>query len=244
MIARATEATRIERSVVALNVSNAFAQLWLVPRLADFQKRHPRIAVEMDTVRRPIVLDDSVEMIIPFSRRVPASGAIELLQDFSRPMAAKGLWDDKSGRARDIREVPLISSTPDDWCWRLWAAEHEMDFAQLCVAYRFDCECAASAACAAGLGVALLNTADPLPLEVASGLLVPFGASRQLYFGSYWLVASPRLSRPAQIFRTWLLRMALRDQPGHNPTKSVQVPRLPRGQNGPERPIGVDRVQR
>lgn len=244
MIARATEATRIERSVVALNVSNAFAQLWLVPRLADFQKRHPRIAVEMDTVRRPIVLDDSVEMIIPFSRRVPASGAIELLQDFSRPMAAKGLWDDKSGRARDIREVPLISSTPDDWCWRLWAAEHDIDFAQLRVAYRFDCECAASAACTAGLGVALLNTADPLPLEVASGLLVPFGASRQLYFGSYWLVASPRLSRPAQIFRTWLLRVALRDQPGHNPTKSVQVLRLHADRTAPERPIGVDRVQR
>ncbi len=208
-IARATEAIRIDTKVVAMNVSNAFALLWLIPRLADFQKRHPRIAIEMDTVRRPVVLDDSVEMAIVFARRgSPVSGAIELLKDLSLPWAAAGLWHDKSGRARDIRAVPLISSTPDDWDWRIWAAENNIEFAELRVAYRFDCECAASAACRAGLGVALLNAVDPLPLEIASGLLVPFGASRQFHAGSYCLATAPRLRPPAQTFVNWLLKVA------------------------------------
>jgi LysR family glycine cleavage system transcriptional activator len=57
-IARATEVIRTDTKAVALNVTNGFALLWLIPRLPDFQKRQPRIAVEMDTVRRPVVLDD------------------------------------------------------------------------------------------------------------------------------------------------------------------------------------------
>ena len=66
--------------------------LWLIPRLADFQKRHPRIAIEMATVRRPVVLDDSVEMTISYSptRRPPVSGAIELLKDFAHADGGSG----------------------------------------------------------------------------------------------------------------------------------------------------------
>ncbi len=69
-ITRAAEAIRTDTKIVTMNVTNGFALLWLIPRLPDFQKRHPRIAVEMATVRRPVVLDDSVEMAISY----PAKG--------------------------------------------------------------------------------------------------------------------------------------------------------------------------
>ena len=120
VIARATEAICTDKKIVALNVTLAFAQRWLIPRLADFQNRHPRIAIDMATARRPIVLDDSVEMTVSFSRQgPPISGAIELLKDFALPMSAAGSSYDRSGRTRDIHAVPLISSTADDWDWRL-----------------------------------------------------------------------------------------------------------------------------
>jgi LysR family transcriptional regulator, glycine cleavage system transcriptional activator len=215
VVARATEAIRIDTKVVAMNVTLAFAQLWLIPRLADFQMRHPSIAIDMDTVRRPVVLDDSVEMTISYSPHgPPVSGAVELLKDFALPMAAAALWRDKSGRAPDIRAVPLISSTADDWDWRDWAAENDIEFAQLRVAYRFDTDCAAIGACRAGLGVALVPTTIG-PLEVQSGLLVPFGAFRERCFGSYWLATAPRLRRPAQTFRNWLLKVAPTVRPEH-----------------------------
>src|SRR5918999_3604287 len=64
MIERATGAIRMDRQAVAMNVTTWFALLWLIPRLTDFQKRHPRIAIEMAAVRRPVIADDSVEITI------------------------------------------------------------------------------------------------------------------------------------------------------------------------------------
>ena len=115
----ATDAIRIDSKVVAMNVSDSFAHVWLIPRLPDFQKRHPGIAIDMGTAR-PVVLDDSVELAISYSTHEavqgpPGSHAIELLKDFGLPMAAPGLALAKSGGTRDIRALPLISSTPDDW---------------------------------------------------------------------------------------------------------------------------------
>src|SRR6185369_8307386 len=57
-IARASDAIRMEGRVVTMNISSSLAQFWLVPRMIEFQARHPRIAVEMETERRPIVLDE------------------------------------------------------------------------------------------------------------------------------------------------------------------------------------------
>jgi hypothetical protein len=61
---------------------------------------------------------------------------------------------------------------------RLGSGQH-IEFEQLRVAYRFDCE------------------------------------NASLAFGSYWLVTAARLRRPAQIFRTWLLKVAPGIQPHH-----------------------------
>jgi LysR family transcriptional regulator, glycine cleavage system transcriptional activator len=218
VIARATDAIRMDTQVVALNVTTSFAQRWLIPRLADFQKRHPRIGIEMATVRRPIVLDDSVEMTIAFFEHgPPVSGAVELVKDFARPMAAAGLSHDKSGRARHIRAVPLLTSN-DGLDWRIWATENNMEFAELRIAYRFDTDASVIAACSAGLGVALIPT-EIGRREIESGLLVPFGDFRELCFGGYWLATAPRLRRAAQIFVNWLLKVA----PGIQPDYSGRV---------------------
>jgi len=217
MIARATDAIRMDTQVVAMNVTTWFALLWLIPRLPDFQKRHPRIAIEMAAVRRPVIADDSVEITISYThQRPPVPGAIELLKDFAIPMAAPGVAYDKSGRARDIRAVPLISSTttPEDGDWAGWAADNNIEFAQLRVAFRFDTDAAAVAACKAGLGVALIPI-ENARIERESGLLVPFGTFPERYFGSYWLATAPRLRRPAQIFVDWLLKVAPGLQPNH-----------------------------
>jgi LysR family transcriptional regulator, glycine cleavage system transcriptional activator len=217
LIERATDAIRVDRQVVAMNVTTWFAMLWLIPRLSDFQERHPRIVIEMAAVRRPVIADDSVEMTISYSRqRPPVPGAIELLKDFAIPMAAPRVAHDKSGRARDIRAAPLISSTTtsEDYAWAAWAADNGIEFAQLRVAYRFDTDAAVTAACRAGLGVALVPT-ETARIESEGGLLVPFGTFPERYYGSYWLVTMPRLRRPAQIFVNWLLKVAPGLQPNH-----------------------------
>jgi LysR family glycine cleavage system transcriptional activator len=207
-IARATDAIRKDTTTVAMNVTTWFALHWLIPRLADFHKRHPRIVVEMAAVQRPVVLDDSMELIISYTREnSPVSSAVELLKAYARPMTAPGAWHDKKGRALDIRNVPLIGSTADDWDWRIWAAENEIEFEQLRVAHRFDTDAAVIAACRAGLGVALVPT-ETGRRDTQSSLLVPFGDFRERCFGIYWLTTAPRLRRPAQLFVNWLLKVA------------------------------------
>jgi LysR family glycine cleavage system transcriptional activator len=217
VIARATDKIRMDRQVVAMNVTTWFALHWLIPRLADFQKRHPNIAIEMAAVRRPVIADDSMEMTISYSvSRPPISGAIELLKDFAIPMAAPGVAYDRNGRARDIRAVPLISSTttPEDVHWAAWAADNRIEFAQLRIAYRLDTDSAVIVACKAGLGVALIPM-ETARIEGESGLLVPFGSFPERYYGSYWLATAPRLRRPAEIFVNWLLNVAPRLQPNY-----------------------------
>ena len=214
-IARATESIRKDRHVVAMNVSTWFALHWLIPRLADFQKRHPSIAIELAAVRRPVVLDGSAQVTICYTRNgPPASGAVELVKDFALPMAVPGLAQDEDGRPRDIRTVPLISSTQDDWDWLAWAEHKGIDFHQLRVTYRFDTDAAAVAACRVGLGVALVPTYAGR-LYAKKGVLVPFGNFGERCFGSYWLVTTPPLRRPAQAFVNWLLKIAPGVQPDH-----------------------------
>lgn len=209
-IAKATEAIRHDTRSVSLNVTTSFAQLWLIPRLADFRRRHPRISIDMATVLRPIVLNDDVEMTIFYARPGPLtqiSGAVELVKDFAVPMAAGTLSDGLKSEAADIRSVPLIGSTTDDWDWRDWSAENNVDFADLHIAYRFDTDVAVIEACRAGLGVALIPTATRQTTEDGRQL-VPFGRFKERCYGSYWLATAPRLRRPAQALLRWLLEIA------------------------------------
>jgi LysR family transcriptional regulator, glycine cleavage system transcriptional activator len=240
LIARATDAIRMDRQVVAMNVTTWFALHWLVPRLSDFQKRHPGIAIEMAVVRRPVIADVGVEMTISYSLfRPPVAGATELLKDFAIPMAAPGVAHDAHGRARDIRSLPLISSTttPEDADWAIWAAENNIEFEQLRVAFRFDTDSAAVVACKAGLGVALIPV-ETARIEAAGGALVPFGAFPPRSYGSYWLATVPQLRRPAEIFVSWLLNVAPRLQPNHRydghltPVESGARDRDQRGKTG------------
>jgi LysR family transcriptional regulator, glycine cleavage system transcriptional activator len=212
-IARATEAIRRDTTTVAMNVTTWFALHWLIPRLADFQTRYPRIAIEMTAVQRPVVLNDSVELIISYARETPpVAGTVELLKDFAQPMAAPGLWHDDRGRVLDIRKVPLIGSTVDDYDWRAFAADNKIEFEQLRVAYRFDTDAAVIAACRAGLGVAIIPT-ESGRRDIEAGHLAPFGSFRERCFGVYWLATAPRLRRPAQLFVNWLVKVAPGVQP-------------------------------
>ena len=135
----------------------------------------------------------------------PDLRSIELLKDFGLPMAVPGLAHDKSGGGRDIRTLPLISGMLDDWDWRDWAAENDVDFAELRMAYRFDTEVAVLAACKAGLGVALLPTNLGRCRNRERPSWFPFGAYRQQFCGIYWLTTAPRLRRPAELFESWHL---------------------------------------
>src|SRR6185369_13333517 len=147
-IARASDAIRKETRVVTMNISSSLAQLWLIPRLAEFQARQPKIAIDMETERRPVVLDEDLDLAVSYSRSgPPALGAVRLLTETVIPMATPAFRRAHRGASERSEEVPLISSTRDDWEWREWASVNEIDFTRLLIRYRFDIDSPAILAC-------------------------------------------------------------------------------------------------
>jgi LysR family glycine cleavage system transcriptional activator len=201
-ISRASDAIRKEARVVTMNISSSLAQLWLVPRLTAFQLQHPRIAIDMETERRPVVLDESLDLAVSYSRSGPPGvGAMRLLTEKVLPMATPAY----RRRTQAIEDVPLISSTRDDWEWHEWANANAIDFARLNIRYRFDIDSPAILACQAGLGVMLMP--DWMLGGEAAGV-APFGVYRPHTIGAYWLAVDPRARPAAKTFVSWLLRAA------------------------------------
>jgi DNA-binding transcriptional LysR family regulator len=206
IIARASEAVRKESRVVTMSVSASLAQFWLVPRLVAFQARYPKIAIEIETERRPVVLDESIDLAVSYSRNgPPAQGATRLLADKAIPMAAPAFTRGRRALGARIEDVPLISSTPDSWEWREWAAGNGIDLSRLSIRYRFDTDSAAILACSNGLGVMLMP--DWLGAWRA-GMVEPFGAYRHQTLGAYWLSLNARILPSAKIFAAWLVNAA------------------------------------
>jgi DNA-binding transcriptional LysR family regulator len=203
-IARASDAIRKETRIVTMNISSSLAQLWLIPRLAEFRARHPMIAIDMETERRPVVLDEDLDLAVSYSRSgPPVAGAKRLLTEKVIPMAAPAFR--RSGRiaTERIEAAALISSTRDDWEWREWAAANEIDFGRLQIRYRFDVDSPAILACNAGLGVMLM------PDWIGqAGRIEPFGAYRHQTLGAYWLSLNARIPPAGKIFVSWLLGVA------------------------------------
>jgi DNA-binding transcriptional LysR family regulator len=201
-IARASDAIRKEARVVTMNISSSLAQLWLVPRLAEFQARHPKIAIDMETERRPVVLDEDLDLAVSYSRSgPPAFGAKRLLTEKVIPMAAPAFKRNHRMATERIEDAPLISSTRNDWEWHEWAAANGIDFERLQIRYRFDIDSPAILACNAGLGVMLMpDWVGPW----RTGEVEPFGVYRHQALGAYWLSLNPRIRPAAKIFAAWL----------------------------------------
>jgi LysR family glycine cleavage system transcriptional activator len=205
IIARASDAIRKETRVVTMTVSSSLAQFWLAPRLVEFQARHPKIAIDMETERRPVVLDESVDLAVSYSRNgPPVSGAVRLLTDRAIPMAAPAFSRERRVAAERIEDVPLISSTRDGWEWREWATANSVEPARLAIRYRFDTDSAAILACSSGLGVMLM----PDWLGQSKTEVEPFGVYGHQILGAYWLSLNARIRPPAKLFVSWLVGAA------------------------------------
>jgi DNA-binding transcriptional LysR family regulator len=205
-IARASDAIRKETHLVTMNISSSLAQLWLVPRLPEFQARHPKIAIDMETERRPVVIDEHLDLAVSYSRSGPPTpGAVRLLAEKVIPMATSAFKRGRSTATEQIEDVPLISSTRDDWEWREWAAGNRIDFTRLQIGYRFDTDSPAILACSTGLGVMLMPSWVG---QERADAAAPFGAYRHQVLGAYWLALNPRIRPAARIFVSWLRNAA------------------------------------
>jgi LysR family glycine cleavage system transcriptional activator len=200
---------RISR--VAVAAPPAFAQKWLAPRLARFQRAHPDtdlwVSAEPGTV--DFALADA-DLAIRFGRGGYVDGHVEFLfSETLAPACVPGLL--ALAEPAELLGTSLLhdDTLEADPCpgWAVWLAEHGLETSAARRGLRFNQAALAIEAAMAGQGV-ILARSRLVELDVAAGRLVfPFGEGRRLPLAHGYHMIWPRgrtLSPAVKAFMDWL----------------------------------------
>ena len=201
---------------VTLTTYASFASLWLVPRLAAFQREHPDIEIRLDASDRLVDLQaEEVDIAIRWrpADRLP-EGETALFDDIATPaLSPRLLAGTRLRRPADLARWPLLdldARVPGkhrlDWdAWFAFAGAGEVSPSAGRLVFSFVDQ--AVQAAIRGQGVALVRSPF-LHDAVASGdLVMPFPAQRMpLGYRHVLALAKSRARRPhVQVFVDWLL---------------------------------------
>lgn len=197
---------------LVVSMPPAFAARWLVPRLEEFQDRHPEIELRMLATRRLVdFATEDVDLGIRFgSGKYPGLRAERLMTERIVPVAAPSLAARIAG-PEDLAGCPLLG---DDWHidhqtfpdWETWLASLGVVPKSPLRIQRFGDANLVIQAAVSGLGVALAwhsLVAD----DLKRGSLVQLLALSIPSNLAYHLVMPPGRERLAKVsaFRDWLL---------------------------------------
>jgi DNA-binding transcriptional LysR family regulator len=219
---RLREATaRLSRTqpdgAVTVTTTLTFASFWLVPRLSDFQRRHPEVAVHLaadNAVRdmRKSGLDVSIRYS---TREMAGEGAIRLFGERVLPVCSPTLLAREGlSKAEDLESFVLLHyedlerRTP--WLsWDVWFEVMRMRPIKGRSALRFSHYDQLMRAAIEGQGVALGRVPLVERLLRTGELVAPLRVSRYSMGAknrAYWLLLAPdAVKRPhVQRFASWL----------------------------------------
>ncbi|PDV89910.1 LysR family transcriptional regulator [Rhizobium sp. H4] len=209
----ATTLDRIEagqvRELLFLGVVGTFAVGWLLPRLADFQRRHPFIDVRVSTNNNRVdPAAEGLDFVIRFgSGSWHGTEAQRLSEAPLSALCIPKLAEDMRSPA-DLAGATLLRSYRTDE-WSTWfAAAGVLPADQVNAGIVFDSSVAMMEAALQGLGVALAPP-SMFSRHLSSGAIAqPFATTISL--GSYWLtrLQSRPVTPAMRAFSDWLFAQA------------------------------------
>ncbi|WP_286237865.1 LysR substrate-binding domain-containing protein [Neptuniibacter halophilus] len=194
---------------LTLSTTSSFAAMWLVPQLADFQRQHPQIDLQIKADDRisDLERDRSIDLAIRYGRFTPQPGHSLLLHEALGCFATADYWTSLSGRSNldffvttwKNPNLPAIEIAP--------LLRQQFEGKAGINLRSFDDENQVLQAALAGQGIAILSRAL-LHNPLHNGWLQPGldNLSAQLQGLDYYLV-TPRRSREnpaAETFSGWL----------------------------------------
>jgi len=197
-----------------LRVYSTFAALWLLPRLPDFQRRHPKVRVMIDATVTAIPPDrGEVDLAIQFG---PAGGpgtrSWLLMEDEIEPVctpdfaARHGVGPD----CRMLSGIPVLESHYRSADWRDWSAAADVALSNVEAMY-FPNSLLAYQAAIAGLGIAVGQTVL-LGAELGDGrLIAPFRRPLRRPLGYHLRAPKGPERAQARAFRRWIMQCAGRE---------------------------------
>jgi LysR family glycine cleavage system transcriptional activator len=198
---------------LVISAPPTFAARWLIPRLDDFQARHPEIELRLHASRRLVDFDlEDVDAAIRFGSG-PFAGlhAERLMPEAVVPVASRAVAA-KIQRPADLLQITLLDDESHSWDpafpdWETWLAS--LNVAGNLRIRHFGDASLVSQAAEAGLGVALVwysLVADAL----RDGRLVRlFGSTLPTHHG-YHIVYPPNRAHLPKVaaFSQWMLEKA------------------------------------
>lgn len=205
---------------LVISAPPTFAARWLIPRLEDFQARYPDIELRLDATRRTVDFDvEDVDVAIRFGAgRYPGLTADRLMEESIMPVAAPSLAKGIVS-AEDLARCTLLQ---DDWHiengmfpdWPTWLATLGVESPEPLRIRHFSDASLVIQGVASGLGVALSWYSLVVDDLKAGRLVRLLDQLLPTTLGYYLVMPEGRVTaRKIDVFRSWLLDQASRQQP-------------------------------
>ncbi|WP_374313179.1 LysR substrate-binding domain-containing protein [Dongia sp.] len=217
---------RLEGETIAgelrVSVPSAFAEKWLVPRLAKFVDAAPALKLSLLSANASYdsaggdVLGDGLDLAVRFGEPVWKDGTARLLSHVgSFPVCSPLLLSEGSGLAtpNDLLQHTLLLDDPQGANWLRWLKRAGVSLPQLPRALYFQDFNLLLAAAKQGLGLCLADRITAGEDLARGHLLRPFRQSIE-HLGAYFIVLPPLVLPAARAFADWLeAEMALAGAP-------------------------------
>jgi len=145
------------RNALHMHSAPSFASLWLMPRLADFARRHPGIALTLSaSATHSDFASGQVDIDIRYGvPNWPHLHVQPIFEERIQPLASPAFIEQHGIEApEDLLGVPLIQSVVNVVQWGDWFRSRRVQFTPGQFAYSFDRTAMALDAAVQGLGVA------------------------------------------------------------------------------------------
>ncbi|SET96902.1 LysR family transcriptional regulator [Pseudomonas graminis] len=199
-------------NVIELAVVPTFGTQWLLPRLKDFQKKHPDVTINLTNRTRPFLFADTEFDAAIYFGDADWSGteSHRLMGENPMPVCSPALLGERhSISAHDLAEMPLLQQTTRPYAWRQWFNSLDVSVARDMTGPRYELFSMLAQAAMHDMGVALIPP-FLIQRELAEKRLVIANPHQLSSAKAYYLMIPERKTESASLkaFRDWLIQQA------------------------------------
>ncbi|MFO3721290.1 transcriptional regulator GcvA [Pseudomonas sp. Marseille-P8916] len=212
-------------NVIELAVVPTFGTQWLLPRLKDFQQRHPEVTVNLTNRTRPFLFADTAFDAAIYFGDADWSGtqSHRLMGENPLPVCSPALLGGQGTlEAQRIAELPLLQQTTRPYAWRQWFDSLGMSVDRDMTGPRYELFSMLAQAAMHEMGIALIPP-FLIQRELEEGRLVIANRHALSSAKAYYLMIPDRKVESASLraFRDWLVEQAQRYTATHRSETSA-----------------------
>ena len=197
---------------IELAVVPTFGTQWLLPRLKDFQQKHPEVTVNLTNRTRPFLFADTdFDAAIYFGDADwPGTESHRLMGENPMPVCSPTLLGQKTNLSPgEIAELPLLQQTTRPYAWRQWFNSQNLNIPRDMTGPRYELFSMLAQAAMHDMGIALIPP-FLIQRELAEKRLVIANTQALSSIKAYYLMIPDRKVESASLkaFRDWLVNQA------------------------------------